>query len=186
MGKGVELTTTKYLIHAQINANGIVEKPDVVGAVFVGSGYQFLVHGTKPPVGAEDFLLAVDNQFRTVMELVHIVFLGALIQRLNKAKALILSHIVYHGPCDDAELLVGSGENRHFAAKIPLPADGVFDRERLGEQFHRRLAGEIALVVGGGSVHLLEQLLQFGLVIGHQGLILCRKRQAHGDRHHPE
>ncbi len=34
MGKGVELTTTKYLIHAQINANGIVEKPDVVGAVF--------------------------------------------------------------------------------------------------------------------------------------------------------
>ena len=32
--KGVELTTTKYLIHAQINANGIVEKPDVVGAVF--------------------------------------------------------------------------------------------------------------------------------------------------------
>ena len=34
MGKGEELTTTKYLIHAQINANGIVEKPDVVGAVF--------------------------------------------------------------------------------------------------------------------------------------------------------
>ena len=30
MGKGEELTTTKYLIHAQINANGIVEKPDVV------------------------------------------------------------------------------------------------------------------------------------------------------------
>ena len=25
MGKGEELTTTKYLIHAQINANGIVE-----------------------------------------------------------------------------------------------------------------------------------------------------------------
>lgn len=34
MGKGEELTTTKYLIHAQINANGIVEKPDVVGAIF--------------------------------------------------------------------------------------------------------------------------------------------------------
>ncbi|WP_286008975.1 DNA primase DnaG [Methanobrevibacter woesei] len=34
MGKGEELTTTKYLIHTQINANGIVEKPDVVGAVF--------------------------------------------------------------------------------------------------------------------------------------------------------
>ncbi|MCL2687010.1 MAG: DNA primase DnaG [Methanobrevibacter sp.] len=35
MGKGIEeLTTTKYLIHAQINANGVVEKPDVVGAVF--------------------------------------------------------------------------------------------------------------------------------------------------------
>ncbi|MDO5823020.1 DNA primase DnaG [Methanobrevibacter sp.] len=34
MGKGEELTTTKYLIHAQIDANGIVEKPDVVGAVF--------------------------------------------------------------------------------------------------------------------------------------------------------
>ena len=34
MGKGEELTTTKYLIHAQINANGTVEKPDVVGAVF--------------------------------------------------------------------------------------------------------------------------------------------------------
>lgn len=34
MGKGEELTTTKYLIHAKINANGIVEKPDVVGAVF--------------------------------------------------------------------------------------------------------------------------------------------------------
>lgn len=34
MGKGEELATTKYLIHAQINANGIVEKPDVVGAVF--------------------------------------------------------------------------------------------------------------------------------------------------------
>ena len=34
MGKGEELTTTNYLIHAQINANGIVEKPDVVGAVF--------------------------------------------------------------------------------------------------------------------------------------------------------
>ena len=33
MGKGEELTTTKYLIHAQITANGIVEKPDVVGAV---------------------------------------------------------------------------------------------------------------------------------------------------------
>ena len=27
MGKGEELTTTKYLIHAQITANGIVEKP---------------------------------------------------------------------------------------------------------------------------------------------------------------
>ncbi|WP_409199745.1 DNA primase DnaG [Methanobrevibacter sp. DSM 116169] len=34
MGKGEELTTTKYLIYAEINANGIVEKPDVVGAVF--------------------------------------------------------------------------------------------------------------------------------------------------------
>ena len=34
MGKGEELTTTKYLIHDQITANGIVEKPDVVGAVF--------------------------------------------------------------------------------------------------------------------------------------------------------
>ena len=34
MGKCEELTTTKYLIHAQITANGIVEKPDVVGAVF--------------------------------------------------------------------------------------------------------------------------------------------------------
>ena len=34
MGKGEELTTAKYLIHAQITANGIVEKPDVVGAVF--------------------------------------------------------------------------------------------------------------------------------------------------------
>ena len=34
MGKGEELTTTKYLIHAEINANGFVEKPDVVGAVF--------------------------------------------------------------------------------------------------------------------------------------------------------
>ena len=34
MSKGEELTTTKYLIHAEINANGIVEKPDVVGAVF--------------------------------------------------------------------------------------------------------------------------------------------------------
>ena len=34
MGKGEELTTTKYLIHAQITANGIVEKPDVVSAVF--------------------------------------------------------------------------------------------------------------------------------------------------------
>ena len=34
MGKVEELTTTKYLIHAQITANGIVEKPDVVGAVF--------------------------------------------------------------------------------------------------------------------------------------------------------
>ena len=34
MGKGEELTTTKSLIHAQITANGIVEKLDVVGAVF--------------------------------------------------------------------------------------------------------------------------------------------------------
>ena len=34
MGKGEELTTTKYLIYAELNANGIVEKPDVVGAVF--------------------------------------------------------------------------------------------------------------------------------------------------------
>lgn len=34
MGKGEELTTTKYLIHARINANGIVEKSDVVGAIF--------------------------------------------------------------------------------------------------------------------------------------------------------
>jgi len=34
MGKGEELTTTKYLIHVQINATGIVEKPDVVGAIF--------------------------------------------------------------------------------------------------------------------------------------------------------
>ena len=33
MGKE-EISTTKYLIHAQINANGIVEKPDVVGAIF--------------------------------------------------------------------------------------------------------------------------------------------------------
>lgn len=34
MSKGEELTTTKYLIYAEINANGIVEKPDVVGAIF--------------------------------------------------------------------------------------------------------------------------------------------------------
>lgn len=34
MGKGEDLTTTKYLIHAEINANGIVEKHDVVGAIF--------------------------------------------------------------------------------------------------------------------------------------------------------
>ena len=34
MGKGEEISTTKYIIHAQINANGIVEKPDVVGAIF--------------------------------------------------------------------------------------------------------------------------------------------------------
>ncbi|MDO9044086.1 MAG: DNA primase DnaG [Methanobacteriaceae archaeon] len=34
MGKAEEISTTKYLIHAQINANGIVEKPDVVGAIF--------------------------------------------------------------------------------------------------------------------------------------------------------
>jgi len=33
MGKE-EISTTKNLIHAQINANGIVEKPDVVGAIF--------------------------------------------------------------------------------------------------------------------------------------------------------
>jgi len=33
MGKE-EISTTKYLIHAQITANGIVEKPDVVGAIF--------------------------------------------------------------------------------------------------------------------------------------------------------
>lgn len=29
-----EVTTTKYLIHSQINAKGFVEKPDVVGAIF--------------------------------------------------------------------------------------------------------------------------------------------------------
>ncbi|PWL07603.1 DNA primase [Methanosphaera cuniculi] len=29
-----EITTTKYLIHSQINAKGFVEKPDVVGAIF--------------------------------------------------------------------------------------------------------------------------------------------------------
>lgn len=34
MGSKEEISTTKYLIHAQINANGIVEKPDVVGAIF--------------------------------------------------------------------------------------------------------------------------------------------------------
>lgn len=34
MSKGEELTTTKYLIYSEINANGIVEKPDVVGAIF--------------------------------------------------------------------------------------------------------------------------------------------------------
>lgn len=34
MSKGEELTTTKYLIYADINANGVVEKPDVVGAIF--------------------------------------------------------------------------------------------------------------------------------------------------------
>ncbi|MDD3753288.1 MAG: DNA primase DnaG [Methanobacterium sp.] len=34
MGTKEEISTTKYLIHAQINANGIVEKPDVVGAIF--------------------------------------------------------------------------------------------------------------------------------------------------------
>ncbi len=33
MGK-IDLGTTKYVIHAKIEANGIVEKPDVVGAVF--------------------------------------------------------------------------------------------------------------------------------------------------------
>ena len=27
-------TTTKYLIRASINADGVVEKPDVVGAIF--------------------------------------------------------------------------------------------------------------------------------------------------------
>ncbi|MDO5852392.1 MAG: DNA primase DnaG [Methanobacteriaceae archaeon] len=29
-----EITTTKYLIHSQIKANGFVEKPDIVGAIF--------------------------------------------------------------------------------------------------------------------------------------------------------
>lgn len=33
MGK-VDLGTTKYLIHARIEASGVVEKPDVVGAIF--------------------------------------------------------------------------------------------------------------------------------------------------------
>jgi DNA primase len=33
MGK-VELGTTKYVIHATIEANGVIEKPDVVGAIF--------------------------------------------------------------------------------------------------------------------------------------------------------
>lgn len=33
MGKE-EINTTKYLIHAKITANGVVEKPDVVGAIF--------------------------------------------------------------------------------------------------------------------------------------------------------
>ena len=29
-----EVGTTKYIIKAQINASGIVERPDVVGAIF--------------------------------------------------------------------------------------------------------------------------------------------------------
>jgi DNA primase len=33
MGK-IDLGTTKYVIHSKINASGIVEKPDVVGAIF--------------------------------------------------------------------------------------------------------------------------------------------------------
>ncbi|NOZ77482.1 MAG: DNA primase [Euryarchaeota archaeon] len=33
MGK-IDLGTTKYVIHAKINASGVVEKPDVVGAIF--------------------------------------------------------------------------------------------------------------------------------------------------------
>ncbi|MGC8657402.1 MAG: DNA primase DnaG, partial [Thermoplasmata archaeon] len=30
----IDSTTTKYLIHAKIYADGIIDKPDVVGAVF--------------------------------------------------------------------------------------------------------------------------------------------------------
>jgi DNA primase len=30
----IDPTTTKYLIKARMNANGVVEKPDVIGAIF--------------------------------------------------------------------------------------------------------------------------------------------------------
>ena len=33
MGK-IAQTSSKYLIHARINAEGVIDKPDVIGAVF--------------------------------------------------------------------------------------------------------------------------------------------------------
>ena len=49
-----EITTTKYLIHSQINAKGFVEKPDVVGAIF-GQTEGLLSDSLDLRVRAEDF-----------------------------------------------------------------------------------------------------------------------------------
>ena len=76
MGKGEELTTTKYLIHAQINANGIVEKPDVVGAVF----------------GQTEGLLSNDLDLRELQRTGRIGRIQVMIHRYY----LIAHHFVYH------------------------------------------------------------------------------------------
>ena len=104
---------------------------------------------------------------------------------VNHAETFVLTSIVDHRPSKDAELLIGRSQDRDFAREVPLPTDGVFDGEGLGEEFHRCLGGEVALVVGGGTVHLVEQLQHFGLVVGHEGFVLRRQAGAEQCGHQP-
>ena len=144
----------------------------VVGTVFVVGYNEFLIDGTEPAVGREDFFLAVDNVGGAVVEEDDVVVFGLFVESLNDAEAFKFACVVDDRPCEDAEFFVGGSEDGDASAEVPLPTEGIVDGEGFGEELQCGLVGMVALIVGRGGIYLFEKLLQLRLVVGHGFFVL--------------